>query len=71
MEAMSCGLPVIISDARPGVLDLIIKDGETGLAVPVENSIALASAFELLANNPALCKRLECHASTRFRVRTF
>ena len=67
---MSCGLPVIISDAAPGVLDLI-KDGETGLAVPVENSIALASAFELLANNPALCKRLECHASTRFRVRTF
>ena len=57
MEAMSCGLPVIVSNASPGPLDLI-EDGETGLVVPVEDPAALAKAIELLANNVALRRRL-------------
>jgi glycosyltransferase involved in cell wall biosynthesis len=57
MEAMSCGLPVIVSDASPGPLDLV-KNGQTGLVVPVDDSSALARAIESLANNPSLRKRL-------------
>ena len=57
MEAMSCGLPVIVSNASPGPLDLV-KDSETGLVVPVGDSFALAKAIELLASNAALRKRL-------------
>jgi PEP-CTERM/exosortase A-associated glycosyltransferase len=57
MEAMSCSLPVVVSDASPGPLDLV-KDGETGLVVPAENPAALATAIEALANNPLLRRRL-------------
>jgi glycosyltransferase involved in cell wall biosynthesis len=57
MEAMTCGLPVIVSNASPGPLDLV-KDGETGLVVPVGDVCALAKAMELLANDAALHKRL-------------
>jgi len=57
MEAMSCGLPVIISNASPGPLALV-KDGETGLVVPVGDPIALANAIRLLARDAALRQRL-------------
>jgi glycosyltransferase involved in cell wall biosynthesis len=57
MEAMSCGLPVIVSDAAPGLLDLV-KNGQTGLVVPVEDPAALAKAIDLLASNRSLRKRL-------------
>lgn len=57
MEAMSCGLPVIVSNASPGPLGLV-KDGETGLVVAVDDPAALAKAIEWLANDPALRKRL-------------
>jgi glycosyltransferase involved in cell wall biosynthesis len=48
---------VIVSDAAPGLLDLV-KNGQTGLVVPVEDPAALAKAIELLANNANLRKRL-------------
>jgi glycosyltransferase involved in cell wall biosynthesis len=57
MEAMSCGLPVIVSNASPGPLELV-KDGETGLVVPVDDPFALANAIVLLGNNRTLRKRL-------------
>jgi GalNAc-alpha-(1->4)-GalNAc-alpha-(1->3)-diNAcBac-PP-undecaprenol alpha-1,4-N-acetyl-D-galactosaminyltransferase len=57
MEAMSYGLPVIVTNASPGPLDLV-KDGETGLVVAVDDPLALANALELLGNNGALRKRL-------------
>lgn len=57
MEAMSYGLPVIVSNASPGPLDLV-KDGESGLVVPVDDPVALAKAIELLGNSAALRKRL-------------
>jgi len=57
MEAMSYGVPVIVSNASPGPLDLV-KDGETGLVVPVDDPDALASAIELLGNDASLRERL-------------
>jgi glycosyltransferase involved in cell wall biosynthesis len=64
MEAMSCGLPVIVSNASPGPLDLV-KDGETGLVVPVGDPSALAKAIELLASNAGLRKGLADAARKR------
>lgn len=52
-EAMNCGLPVIVSD-RVGCRADLVRDGETGLVVPVGDVDALATALHrLLADRPA------------------
>ncbi len=48
-EAMAAGLPAI-GAAGPGITD-VITDGQTGLLVPVDDSVALAQAVELLAGD--------------------
>lgn len=53
LEAMSCGLPVVVSDGAPGLLELV-EDGVTGLVVPVDDAAALASALRRLARNGEL-----------------
>jgi GalNAc-alpha-(1->4)-GalNAc-alpha-(1->3)-diNAcBac-PP-undecaprenol alpha-1,4-N-acetyl-D-galactosaminyltransferase len=57
LEAMSCGLPVVVSDGAPGPLELV-EDGVNGLVVPVNDARALAAALARLARDPALCRRL-------------
>lgn len=57
LEAMSCGLPVIVSDGAPGPLELV-EDGVTGLVVPVNDAPALAAALRRLAADESLRKRL-------------
>ena len=56
IEAWSAGLPVVAAaSAGPAAL---IREGETGLLVPVEDAAALAAAIGRLAGDPALKKRL-------------
>lgn len=55
-EAMLRGLPVAVT-AVNGVVDLV-RDGETGLAVPPGNPAALAAAIERLVADPELAARL-------------
>ncbi|MBC8030596.1 MAG: glycosyltransferase [Pyrinomonadaceae bacterium] len=57
LEAMSCGLPVVVSDGAPGPLELV-EDEVTGLVVPVNDAVALAAALRRLADDPSLCYRL-------------
>jgi glycosyltransferase involved in cell wall biosynthesis len=57
LEAMSCSLPVIVSDGAPGPLELV-EDGVTGLVVPVNDAAALAAALRRLAADESLRKRL-------------
>ncbi len=57
LEAMSCGLPPIVSDASPGPLE-VVRHGVTGLVVPVGDPRALADAIALLAARPDLRRRL-------------
>jgi glycosyltransferase involved in cell wall biosynthesis len=57
LEAMSCGLPVVVSDGAPGPLELV-EDGVTGLVVPVNDASALAVALRRLATDEQLCRRL-------------
>ena len=64
LEAMSCGLPVIVSDGAPGPLELV-QDGKTGLVVPVNDARALAAALSRLANDGELRDRLGAAARER------
>lgn len=51
-EAAACGRAVVTTDV-PGCRDVIIA-GETGLLVPVRDSLSLAHAIESLVNHPEL-----------------
>ena len=45
-EAMSCGLPVIATDAVGAAAGGLVVNNETGLVVPERNTAALAAALE-------------------------
>ena len=64
LEAMSCGLPVVVSDGAPGPLELV-EDEITGLIVPVNDPAKLAAAFRRLANDRELRERLGAAARER------
>jgi GalNAc-alpha-(1->4)-GalNAc-alpha-(1->3)-diNAcBac-PP-undecaprenol alpha-1,4-N-acetyl-D-galactosaminyltransferase len=57
LEAMGCGLPVIVSDGTPGLLE-VVEDGVTGLVVPVDDAAALAAALRRLLSDASLRRRL-------------
>jgi glycosyltransferase involved in cell wall biosynthesis len=64
LEAMGSGLPVVVSDGAPGPLELV-EDGVTGLVVPVNDAVALASALARLARDASLRRRLGDAARAR------
>jgi len=57
LEAMSWGMPVVVSDASPGPLE-VVKHMETGLVVPVNDPDALASALALVGGDVPLARKL-------------
>ena len=65
MEAMSCGLPCIVTEGSPGPLELV-EDGKSGVVVLVGDAGALADAIERLARSPEL--RARRGEETRRRV---
>jgi len=64
MEAMNYEMPVIVSDASPGPLELV-EHNQTGLVVPVDNVESLAQAIEQLINDKDLCRSLGKAARNR------
>lgn len=64
LEAMSCALPSIVTDASSGPLEYVSHE-VTGLVVPSENSLALAAAMERLAGDNGLQRRLGLAAKAR------
>jgi len=64
LEAMSCGLPVVVSDRSGGAQDVVV-DGESGLVVPADDSRALAAALDRLMGDAALRRRLGDNARAR------
>lgn len=50
LEAMSCGLPVIVSNASPGPLEYVVN-GESGLVFDSGSSNGLADAIETLMSD--------------------
>ena len=65
LEAMSCGLPVIVSDSSPGPLEYV-KHETTGLVVPVNNATALEDSINRLIHDPKL--RIRIGKAARARV---
>jgi glycosyltransferase involved in cell wall biosynthesis len=64
LEAAACGRPMIATDV-PGCRE-VVRDGETGLLVPLDNSARLADAIHELASDPA--RRAHMGAAARARV---
>lgn len=52
-ESMACGTPVIATEGMPGLTE-VVRDHETGLVVPQNDSAALAAAVAHLASDPEL-----------------
>ena len=56
VEAMGCGLPVVVGDV-PAIHD-VISHGDTGWIVPTNNPTALANAITRLLDEPLLMNKL-------------
>jgi glycosyltransferase involved in cell wall biosynthesis len=56
IEAMAAGVPVVATDV-PGIRD-VVRNGETGLLVPVASPAALAQAIKSMLNDSQLRDRL-------------
>ncbi|HRH04264.1 MAG TPA: glycosyltransferase [Burkholderiaceae bacterium] len=64
LEAMACGKPVICTQLNNGV-NVLNVHGETGFAVPVRDSLALADRINQVLNDPGLRLKLGEQARTR------
>jgi glycosyltransferase involved in cell wall biosynthesis len=60
LEATAAGVPVVAS--RVGGIPEVLEDGRTGLFVPPDDPVALASALNRLARDPAAAGRLAANA---------
>lgn len=71
MEAMACGLPVVIS--RLGGIPEIVADGQTGYLLDADDFDALAGRLDALVADPALRQKMgkagHCRAVARFDSR--
>jgi len=56
LEAQSCGIPVIAF--RNGGIPEVVRDGETGVLVPMYDLDRFAGAIEKLLTDPALCRQM-------------
>jgi glycosyltransferase involved in cell wall biosynthesis len=65
LEAMGAGLPVVSSPL--GAIPWMLEDGRAGVLVPPGDAVALATALESLAHDPALRERLAAAARDRQR----
>ncbi len=65
LEAMACGLPVIVSE-NTGAADAL-EHGKEGFVVPIRDAGAIQGYLELLRNNEDLRKEMGSRASVRAR----
>jgi len=69
LEAMSAGLPCVVSDASGGPLEYVVDD-ETGLVVAVDDIEHLTAALGRLIEAPDLCTRLGAAGAERVASQT-
>ena len=60
IEAMSQRLPVVATPA--GCAATLVRDGETGYAVPARDAAALAAAIRRVLADPAAASKIACQA---------
>ncbi|MHB8828650.1 MAG: glycosyltransferase family 4 protein [Syntrophales bacterium] len=56
LEAASCGRPIVTTDT-PGCRD-VVRNGESGLLVPVRSTVELADAIQRLIASPELRRKM-------------
>lgn len=69
LEAMSCGLPVIVTE-NSGVVD-VITDGDDGIIVPACDTEAIAEELRFLYENPSERARIGSNALETAREQTW
>ena len=69
LEAMSCGLPVIISD-MVGAKD-IIEDGKEGFIIPAKNVDAIAEKIQYFYDNPSEIRKMGKNARKKAKEYTW
>jgi glycosyltransferase involved in cell wall biosynthesis len=67
LEAMRAGLPVVASDIPGSGVGFVVRDGETGMRVPPNDTDALTSALRHLAADASLRQRFGEAGQRRFR----
>ena len=66
LEAMAAGLAVVVTDASPGPLEVVVN-GVSGLVVPSDEPSAMADALDHLAADPGLRERMGAAARDTLR----
>jgi glycosyltransferase involved in cell wall biosynthesis len=64
LEAMACGLPVIVTANGPGDL---VREGVDGFVIPDRDPDAISDRLERLHRDPELCLQMGRNAATRAR----
>lgn len=64
IEAMACGLPVVMADAA-GIRDILPRESDGGIIVPMEDADALATAITKLLDDDTLRAELGKRAKQR------
>jgi glycosyltransferase involved in cell wall biosynthesis len=64
LEAMACGLPVIVTANGPGD---IVRDGIDGFVIPERDENAVCERLDFLYRNPELCVEMGRSAASRAR----
>jgi glycosyltransferase involved in cell wall biosynthesis len=67
LEAMRAGLPIVASDIPGSGVGFVVRDGETGMLVPPNDTAALAAALRRLAANASLRQRYGDAGRHRFQ----
>ena len=70
LEAMNHGIPPVVSDTSGGALD-VVRNGETGLVVPVDDVSALATALKRLSAHKNARERIGAAAQAEIRAQNF
>ena len=58
LEALAVGLPCVCTDCPAGGARAVLRDGENGLLVPMNDPKALCAAMCRIADDPALAEKL-------------
>ncbi len=69
LEAMRAGKPSIIFNVKGSGTSWVVKDGITGLNVPLDSESKLIKAVNMIATKPEIRERMGTNAKERFKTK--